>query len=129
MKNLLLLLVIISIFSCQKKITPRHVIFTGSVENSNANSAKISGNTTLLEEPGVEVLVEEPEGQEGFVERAPVFSPPAPKPAEPDQPEKGERSEAVQAYLDLFESALVKIGELIKTGFSKGKDFLMQSFG
>jgi hypothetical protein len=91
-------------------------------------SAKISGNTTLVE-PDIKVFVEEPEGQEGFVERAPVFSPPAPKPAEPDQPEKGERDEAVQAYLDFFESALVKIGELIKTGFAKGKDFLKQSFG
>jgi hypothetical protein len=85
---------------------------------------EISGNTTA----GVEVIVEEPEGQKGFVEQAPVFSPPPPKPSEPDQPEKGERNEAVQAYLDFFESALVKIGELIKTGFAKGKNFLMQSF-
>ena len=91
-------------------------------------SAKISGNTILLVKPGVEVVVEKPEGQEGFVERVSVFSPPAPKPAEPDQPEKGERNEAVKAYLDFFESALVKIGELIKTGFAKGKDFLMLSF-
>ena len=44
MKNLLLLLVIISILSCQKKVKPTHVIFTGSIENSNSNSAKISGN-------------------------------------------------------------------------------------
>jgi thiol-disulfide isomerase/thioredoxin len=44
MKNLLLLLITISILSCQKKVKPTHVIFTGSVENSNANSAKISGN-------------------------------------------------------------------------------------
>ena len=44
MKNLLLLLVTISILSCQKKVKPTHVIFTGSVENNNANSAKISGN-------------------------------------------------------------------------------------
>ena len=44
MKNLLLLLVIISILSCQKKVKPTHVIFTGSIENNNANSAKISGN-------------------------------------------------------------------------------------
>jgi hypothetical protein len=91
-------------------------------------SAKISGNTILLVKPGVEVVVEKPEGQEGFVERVSVFSPPAPKPAEPDQPEKGERNEAVKAYLDFFESALVKIGKLIKTGFAKGKDFLMLFF-
>jgi len=88
--------------------------------------AKISGNETLVEE--------EPKVQERFVERAPVFSPPPPKPAEtaqaePMQPKKDERTEAVQAYLDFFESALVKIGELIKTGFTKGKDFLIQSFG
>ncbi|MGY8934242.1 MAG: TlpA family protein disulfide reductase [Flavobacteriales bacterium] len=44
MKNLLLLLVTISILSCQKKVKPTHVIFTGSIENSNSNSAKISGN-------------------------------------------------------------------------------------
>ena len=88
--------------------------------------AKISGNATLVE-PNVEVVVEEPEVQERFVERAPAFSPPPPQPAEPE--EKGERTEAVQAYIDFFESALVKIGELIKTGFAKGKDFLMQSFG
>jgi len=87
--------------------------------------AKISGNETLVE----------PKVQERFVERAPVFSPPPPKPAEAAQaepmqpPKKDERTEAVQAYLDFFESALVKIGELIKTGFTKGKDFLIQSFG
>jgi|SaaInlStandDraft_7_1057024.scaffolds.fasta_scaffold11050_3 hypothetical protein len=88
--------------------------------------AKISGNTTL--EPAVEVVVEEPEDQERFVEQAPVFS--SPPPSKPlAQPEKDERNEAVQAYLDFFESALIKIGELIKTGFVKGKDFLMQSIG
>jgi hypothetical protein len=89
--------------------------------------AKISGNTTLLVEPDVEVVVEEPEGQERFVERAPVFSPPPSKPLH--QPEKGERNEAVQAYLDFFESSLVKVGELVKTGFVKGKDFLKQLIG
>lgn len=88
--------------------------------------ARISGNTTLVESD-VETVMEEAEDQERFVERAPVFSSPPPQPAEPA--EKGERTEAVQAYLDFFESALVKIGKLIKTGFSKGKDFLMQSLG
>ena len=86
--------------------------------------AKISGNETLIH---VEVVEEEPEAQERFV--APAFFPPAPKPAEPDQLEKGERNKAVQAYLDFFESALVKICELIKTGFVKGRDFLIQSIG
>ncbi len=88
--------------------------------------AKISGNTTLVE-PDVEVVVEEPEVQERFVEQAPVFTPQPSKP--PVQPEKNKRNEAVQAYLDFFESALVKIGELIKAGFFKGKDFLKQSIG
>ena len=44
MKNLLLLLVTISIFSCQKEVKPTYVIFNGTVENSNSDSAKISGN-------------------------------------------------------------------------------------
>ena len=51
MKNLLLLLVIISIFSCQKEVKPSHVTFNGFIENSNTNSAKISGN-------GFEKLIE-----------------------------------------------------------------------
>lgn len=87
-------------------------------------NSKVSGNTTLVEP---EVVMEEPEAQESFVERAPVSSPPPQKPTEPE--EKGKRTEAVQAYLDFFESTLVKIGELIKTGFVKGKDFLMPFFG
>ncbi|MFT4578549.1 MAG: hypothetical protein ACI9UO_001371 [Nitrospinales bacterium] len=95
----------------------------------NPYSAKISGSSTTVVEPNVEVVVEESKAQEGLSEREPVFSPSPPKPLEPVQPEKGQRNEAVQAYLDFFESALVKIGELIKTGFAKGKDFLMQSFG
>ena len=78
-------------------------------------------------EPDVEVVEEEPEAQKRFVERAPVFSPPPQKPAE--SAEKDARNEAVQAYLDFFESVLVKTAELIKTGFAKGKDFLMKSVG
>ena len=91
---------------------------------------EISGNTTPLVEPVDEVVEEEPEAQERFVERTPVYTPPKPNPPpEPDQLEEGKRNEAVQAYLDFFESSLVKIGELIKTGFVKGKDFLIQSIG
>jgi hypothetical protein len=92
---------------------------------------KIFGNTTPLVEPVDEVVEEEPEAQERFVERTPVYNtPPEPIPSpEPDQLDEGERSEAVQAYLDFFESSLVKISELIKTGFIKGKDFLIQSIG
>ena len=89
---------------------------------------EISGNTTPLAEPVDEVVEEEPEAQERFVERMPVYTPPKPNPPpEPDQLEEGKRNEAVQAYLDFFESSLVKIGELIKTGFIKGKDFFIQS--
>jgi hypothetical protein len=89
---------------------------------------EISGNTTPLVEPVDEVVEEEPEGQERFVESSPVYTPPEPTPPpEPDQLEEGEKNEAVKAYLDFFESSLVKIGELIKTGFVKGKDFLIQS--
>ncbi|HCG72535.1 MAG TPA: hypothetical protein DE038_04420, partial [Nitrospina sp.] len=40
--------------------------------------AKISGNETLVES---DVVVGEPKFQERFAERAPVFSPPPPKPA------------------------------------------------
>ena len=76
-----------------------------------------------------EIVEEEPEAQERFVERAPVYTPSKPKPPETDQLEEIPRNEAVQAYLDFFESSLVKIGELIKTGFVKGKDFFIQSIG
>ena len=94
------------------------------------NPMEISGNTTPLVEPVDEVVEEEPETQERFVERTPVYTPLEPNPPpEPDQLEEGERNEAVQAYIDFFESFLVKIGELIKTGFVKGKDFLIQSIG
>ncbi len=51
MKNFLLLLVIITIFSCQKEVKPSFVIFSGFIENSNTNIAKISGN-------GFEKLIE-----------------------------------------------------------------------
>ena len=51
MKNFLLLLVIITIFSCHKEVKPSFVIFSGFIENSNTNIAKISGN-------GFEKLIE-----------------------------------------------------------------------
>jgi hypothetical protein len=90
---------------------------------------EISGNITTLVKPVDEIVEEEPEAQERFVERTPVYTSPEQKPSQPDQLEESERNEAVQAYLDFFESFLVKIGELIKTGFVKGKDFLIQSTG
>jgi len=44
MKNLLLLLVAISLFSCQEEAKPTYVLFNGTVENANAKSVKIIGN-------------------------------------------------------------------------------------
>ena len=40
-----------------------------------------------------------------------------------------ERNEAVRAYLNFVESTLIKAGELVKKGFTKGKNFLMKSLG
>ena len=45
---------------------------------------------------------------------------------EPIQEKKKERNKAVQAYLDFFEASLLKLVELVKTGFIKGKDLLEQ---
>jgi len=46
----------------------------------------------------------------------------------PTQLKKNQKNKAVQAYLDFFETTLIKIGKLIKAGFIKGKDFLIKSF-
>jgi len=92
-------------------------------------SAKISGNTTFVE-PDAETVLEIPEEpvEELFVEPTPVMSATPTPPQQPAPPKEEERNEAVQAYLDSFESVLVKIVELIKTGFSRAKDYLMQFF-
>jgi len=45
---------------------------------------------------------------------------------EPVQQTETGRNKAVQAYLDFFETSLLKLGELVKTGFVKGKDLLEQ---
>ena len=45
---------------------------------------------------------------------------------EPVQQTGTRRNKAVQAYLDFFEASLLKLGELVKTGFVKGKDLLQQ---
>ena len=45
---------------------------------------------------------------------------------EPVQQTETGRNKAVQAYLDFFEASLLKLGELVKTGFVKGKDLLQQ---
>ena len=45
---------------------------------------------------------------------------------EPVQKKGKERNKAVQAYLDFFEASLLKLGKLVKTGFLKGKDFVVR---
>jgi hypothetical protein len=45
---------------------------------------------------------------------------------EPVQQTETRRNKAVQAYLDFFEASLLKLGELVKTVFVKGKDLLQQ---
>ena len=111
---------------------------------------KVAGASTFIE-PKLETLVEETKGE--IIPAEPekketdhaeeIFTPPAPamtphtqptsnieepKFAEaPTQFKKNKKNKAVQAYLDFFETTLVKIGELIEAGFAKGKDFLIKS--
>ena len=98
---------------------------------------------TLVEETKAEIIPEESENIEAEDHADEIFAPPAPatiphtqptpnieepKFAEaPTQFKKNEKNKAVQAYLDFFETTLVKIGELIKAGFAKGKGFLIKS--
>ena len=98
---------------------------------------------TLVEETKAEIIPEESENIEAEDHANEIFSPPIPvtiphtqstpnieKPKfteAPTQFKKNQKNKAVQAYLDFFESTLVKIGELIKAGFAKGKGFLIQS--
>jgi len=44
MKNVLLLLVTIILFSCQKEVKPSYVLFNGTVENSPSKTIKVFGN-------------------------------------------------------------------------------------
>jgi len=98
---------------------------------------------TLVEETKAEIIPEESENIEAEDHANEIFSPPIPvtiphtqstpnieKPKfteAPTQFKKNQKNKAVQAYLDFFESTLVKIGELIKAGFAKGKGFLIES--
>ncbi len=108
--------------------------------------AKISGSDTLVEPEVVQEAksaIEEPEKFEEEpveeMEPAPVVTTSHQQPSpvvkepfhrpEPAQKVEVERNEAVQAYLDFFEATLAKVGELVKAGFNKGKDFLMKSLG
>ena len=119
-------------------------------ETDSNDPDKVAGTSTFIE-PKLETLVEETKGE--IIPAEPekteanhaeeIFAPPAPamtphtqptsnieepKFAEaPTQFKKNKKNKAVQAYLDFFETTLVKIGELIKAGFAKGKGFLMKS--
>ena len=128
----------------QKKTIPE------AKEAGSNHSDKVAATPTFIE-PKLETLVEgtkpetipeEPENIEAD-NADEIFTPPAPttiphtqptpdieepKFAEaPKQFKKNEKNKAVQAYLDFFETTLVKIGELIKVGFAKGKGFLIKS--
>jgi len=97
---------------------------------------------TLVEETKSEIIPAEPEKKETDHAEE-IFAPPAPAMIPHTQPtsnieepkfvevpiqfKKNKKNKAVQAYLDFFETTLVKIGELIKAGFAKGKDFLVKS--
>ena len=100
---------------------------------------------TLVEETKAETIPEESENIEAEDHADEIFAPPIPAAIPHTQPtpnieesnfaeapkqfKKNEKNKAVQAYLDFFETTLVKIGELIKAGFAKGKGFLIQSLG
>ena len=100
---------------------------------------------TLVEETKAEIIPEESENIEAEDHADEIFAPPTPAIIPHTQPtpnieepkftgapiqfKKNQKNKAVQAYLDFFETTLVKIGELIKTGFAKGKGFLIKSLG
>ena len=120
-------------------------------ETDSNDPDKVAGTSTFIEpkletsveETKAEIIPEESENIEAEDHAEEISAPPAPamiphtqptakieepKFAEtPTQFKKKERNKAVQAYLDFFETTLVKIGELIKAGFAKGKGFLMKS--
>ena len=96
----------------------------------------------MLEETKAETIPEEPENIEAD-HADEIFTPPAPTKIPYTQPtpdieepkfveaptqfKKNQKNKAVQAYLDFFETTLLKIGALIKVGFAKGKGFLIKS--
>ena len=105
------------------------------------NNARISGTSTEVNQTKMEAVkkTEEPEKIKKKPMKEPttaVITPTEPnrdieKPSqnlieEPIQEKKKERNKAVQAYLDFFEASLLKLVELVKTGFIKGKDLLEQ---
>ena len=105
------------------------------------NNAKISGTSTEVNQAKIDAAkeTEEPEKIKEKPMKEPTIAVIAPtepnrdieKPSqnlieEPIQEKKKERNKAVQAYLDFFEASLLKLVELVKTGFIKGKDLLEQ---
>ena len=120
-------------------------------ETDSNDPDKVAGTSTFIEpkletsveETKAEIIPAEPENIEAEDHAEEISAPPAPamtphtqptsnieepKFAEaPTQFKKNKKNKAVQAYLDFFETTLVKIGELIKAGFAKGKGFLVKS--
>jgi len=105
--------------------------------NKNAN---ISGTSTKVEQVKIEEeeKIEEHEEIKDTPTKEPVLSVPTLLEPAPDlekpsktnfqesiQKREKERNQAVQAYLDFFEASLLKLAELIKTGLSIGKDFVV----
>ena len=103
------------------------------------NKANISGASIKFEQlKKEEEKIEKHEEIKDTPTKEPVLSIPTPlepppdleKPSktnfeEPIQKREKERNQAVQEYLDFFEASLLKLAELIKTGFSLGKDFVV----
>ena len=122
-------------------------------ETDSNDPDKVAGTSTFIEpkletsveETKAEIIPEESENIEAEDHAEEISAPPAPAMIPHTQPtsnieepqfaeaptqfKKKEKNKAVQAYLDFFETTLVKIGELIKAGFAKGKGFLIKSLG
>jgi len=138
--------------SNEERVSASQTNTTPEVKEADSNYPEKVAGTSRFIEPKLETLVEEtktaiiPEQSENIEAEDhadEIFAPPTPatiphtqptpnieepKFAEPPtQFKKNKKNKAVQAYLDFFETTLVKIGELIKAGFAKGKGFLIQS--
>ena len=136
----------------EERVSGSQTITIPEVKETGSNYPdKVTGTSTfiepnletLVEETKAEIIPEESENIEAEDHANEIFSPPIPvtiphtqstpnieepKFTEaPTQFKKNQKNKAVQAYLDFFESTLVKIGELIKAGFAKGKGFLIES--
>jgi len=130
----------VSKYQMEKHISGRQSGISKEVIESN-NNAKISGTSTEVNQVKMEEAkeTEEPKKIKEKFKKEPittVITPIEPtrdieKPSqnfieEPIQEKVEERNKAVQSYLDFFEASLLKLVELVKTGFIKGKDLLKQ---